>query len=83
MTYDQYEKGETLTIHNATKEQLKWMVKDKESAINRLYEELENEKASHKKTLDWLGELVLCITETYGAESLKNALLKAKENANV
>ena len=36
MTNKQYENGEHLNIHNATKEQLKFMVKDRDETIKRL-----------------------------------------------
>ncbi len=36
MTNKQYENGEYLNIHNATKEQLKFMVKDRDETIKRL-----------------------------------------------
>ena len=36
MTHKQWEKGEHLNIHNATKEQLKLMVKDRDETIKSL-----------------------------------------------
>lgn len=44
MTHDEWEAGKRLTIHNATKEQLKFMVKDRDATIRRLIEELEQKK---------------------------------------
>ena len=41
MTAKELEQGNQLTIHNATKEQLKWLYKDKESQAHSLYEELQ------------------------------------------
>lgn len=36
MTHNKWEKGEHLNIHNATKEQLKLMVKDRDETIKKL-----------------------------------------------
>ena len=36
MTHNQWEQGKRLTIHNATKEQLKFMVRARESMIQDL-----------------------------------------------
>ena len=36
MTNKQYENGEYLNIHNATKEQLKFMVKDRDETIKKI-----------------------------------------------
>lgn len=58
MTHDAYERGERLTIHNATKDQLKWMVKDREATIQRQYEEIERLKDEKTKLLDSLVEYV-------------------------
>lgn len=39
MTHDAWEHGERLTIHNATKAQLKQMLEDEKSVTARLYSE--------------------------------------------
>ena len=46
MTNKQYENGEHLNIHNATKEQLKLMVKDRDETIKRLQKELNEKQAA-------------------------------------
>lgn len=56
MTHDQWERGERLTIHNATREQLKWMVKDREETIRRLYEENEKLKKEQETLLSFMCE---------------------------
>ena len=40
MTHNQWEQGKRLTIHNATKEQLKFMVRERESMIQDLTKQL-------------------------------------------
>lgn len=44
MTHNQWEQGERLTIHNATKEQLKFMVKERESIIQDLTKQLDEKR---------------------------------------
>ena len=44
MTHNQWEQGERLTIHNATKEQLKFMVRERESMIQDLTKQLDWEE---------------------------------------
>lgn len=58
MTHNAWEHGENLTIHNANKEQLKWMVEDRELRIKKLYEELEKYKKYNKTLVENLAELV-------------------------
>ena len=41
MLHEQWERQEKLTIHNATKDQLKFMVKNRDMLIKQLYQELE------------------------------------------
>lgn len=48
MTNKQYENGEHLNIHNATKEQLKLMVKDRDETIKRLQKRIEWKTGSVK-----------------------------------
>lgn len=54
MTHTEWENGKELTIHNATKEQLKFMVKDRDNRITELQKELENKQ----KALDEAMELL-------------------------
>ena len=54
MTHKEWESGKELTIHNATKEQLKFMVKDRDNRITELQKELENKQ----KALDEAMELL-------------------------
>lgn len=54
MTHKEWESGKELTIHNATKEQLKFMVKDRDNRIAELQKELENKQ----KALDEAMELL-------------------------
>lgn len=54
MTHKEWESGKELTIHNATKEQLKFMVKDRDNRIAELQKELENKQ----KALDEVMELL-------------------------
>ena len=44
MTHKEWESGKELTIHNATKDQLKFMVKDRDNRIAELQKELENKQ---------------------------------------
>lgn len=46
MTHNQWEKGEHLNIHNATKEQLKLMVKDRDKEIKRLQKQLDEKQVA-------------------------------------
>lgn len=52
MTHDQYERGERLTIHNATKKQLQWMVKDRDAHIAHQYEEIQKLQEEKRKLLE-------------------------------
>ena len=54
MTHKEWESGKDLTIHNATKDQLKFMVKDRDNRIAELQKELENKQ----KALDEAMELL-------------------------
>ena len=54
MTHVEWESGKELTIHNATKEQLKFMVKDRDNRIAELQKKLENKQ----KALDEAMELL-------------------------
>ena len=55
MTHKEWENGKNLTIHNATKEQLKFMVRVRDSRIKELQKELDNKQ----KALDEAIELLL------------------------
>lgn len=46
MTHNQWEQGKKLTIHNATKEQLKFMVRERESMIQDLTKQLDEKQKS-------------------------------------
>ena len=54
MTHAEWESGTELAIHNATKEQLKFMVKDRDNRITELQKELKNKQ----KALDEAMELL-------------------------
>ena len=54
MTNKQYENGEHLNIHNATKEQLKLMVKDRDETIKRLQKELNEKQAALNEAIEML-----------------------------
>lgn len=54
MTNKQYENGEHLNIPNATKEQLKLMVKDRDETIKRLQKELNEKQAALNEAIEML-----------------------------
>lgn len=54
MTNKQYENGEHLNIYNATKEQLKLMVKDRDETIKRLQKELNEKQAALNEAIEML-----------------------------
>lgn len=54
MTNKQYENGGYLNIHNATKEQLKFMVKDRDETIKRLQKELNEKQAALNEAIEML-----------------------------
>ena len=54
MTHREWENGKELTIHNATKEQLKFMVKDRDNRITELQKELENKQKSLDEAMELL-----------------------------
>lgn len=59
MTHKEWENGTKLTVNNATKEQLIWMVKDRDEQIKHLYEELQKERDLSKSLALTLGEVEL------------------------
>ena len=54
MTHKEWESGKDLTIHNATKDQLKFMVKDRDNRIAELQKELENKQKALDETMELL-----------------------------
>lgn len=54
MTHKEWESGKELTIHNATKDQLKFMVKDRDNRIAELQKELENKQKALDETMELL-----------------------------
>ena len=54
MTHREWENGKELTIHNATKEQLKFMVKDRDNRITELQKELENKQKAFDEAIELL-----------------------------
>ena len=70
MTHNEWENGKRLTVNNATKEQLKWMVEDRDAKIKRLYEELQNEKDLNQSLAKVLGEILESKGETHNENSI-------------
>ena len=58
MTHNQWEQGERLTIHNATKEQLKFMVRERESIIQNLTKQLDEKQKALEEAIKMLKDLV-------------------------
>ena len=54
MTHNQYENGERLNIYNATKEQLKFMVKDRDEMIKKLRMQLDEKQAALDEAIEML-----------------------------
>ena len=54
MTHKEWESGKELTIHNATKEKLKFMVKDRDNRIAELQKELENKQKALDEAIELL-----------------------------
>lgn len=54
MTNKQYENGEHLNIYNATKEQLKFMVKDRDETIKRLRIQLDEKQVALDEAIEML-----------------------------
>ena len=54
MTHKEWESGKELTIHNATKNQLKFMVKDRDNRIAELQKELENKQKALDEAIELL-----------------------------
>ena len=58
MTYNQWEQGERLTIHNATKEQMKFKVRERESMIRDLTKQLDEKQKALEDAIKMLKDLV-------------------------
>ena len=58
MTHNQWEQGKRLTIHNATKEQLKFMVRERESMIQDLTRQLDEKQKALEDAIKVLKNLV-------------------------
>ena len=58
MTHNQWEQGKRLTIHNATKEQLKFMVRERESMIQDLTKQLDEKQKALEDAIKMLKNLV-------------------------
>ena len=54
MPHNKWEKGEHLNIHNATKEQLKLMVKDRDETIKRLRMQLDEKQEALDEAIEML-----------------------------
>ena len=54
MTNKEWESGKWLTIHNVTKEQLKFMVKDRDNRIAELQKELKNKQKALDESMELL-----------------------------
>ena len=54
MTHAEWESGKELTIHNATKEQLKFMVRDRDNRIAKLQKELEEKQKAFDEAVELL-----------------------------
>ena len=58
MTHNQWEQGKRLTIHNATKEQLKFMVREREITIRDLQKQLDEKQKTLEEAIKMLKDLV-------------------------
>ena len=54
MTHKEWESGKKLTIYNVTKDQLKFMVKDRDNRIAELQKELENKQKALDEAIELL-----------------------------
>lgn len=57
MTHNQWEQGKRLTIHNATKEQLKFMVRERETTIRDLQKQLDKKQKALEEAIKMLKDL--------------------------
>lgn len=58
MTHNQWEQGKRLTIHNVTKEQLKFMVREREPMIQDLTKQLDEKQKALEDAIKMLKDLV-------------------------
>lgn len=58
MTYDEWVKGKELTIHNATKSQLKFMVEDRDKTICKLMQEIQMKDKALSEACDLIMKLL-------------------------
>lgn len=58
MTHNQWEQEKRLTIHNATKEQLKFMVNERETMIQDLQKQLDEKQKALEEAIKMLEDLV-------------------------
>lgn len=58
MTHNQWEQGGRLTIHNATKKQLKFMVREREAMIQDLQKRLDEKQKALEDAIKMLKDLL-------------------------
>lgn len=58
MTHNQWEQGKRLTIYNATKEQLKFMVRERESMIQDLTKQLDEKQKALEDAIKMLKDMI-------------------------
>lgn len=58
MTHNQWEQGKMLIVHNATKEQLKFMVIERETMIQDLQKQLDEKQKALEEAIKMLKDLV-------------------------
>lgn len=75
MTHNQWEHGERLTMHNATKEQLKFMVKDRDRQIKDLQEKLQSSEQVITQFSDLFTEI---LSHKSGQDLIMDAASKRK-----
>ncbi len=68
------ERSEQLTVNNATKEQLKWMLRDRERETARQYREIEELKKQNERLLDLFCNAAVFINDTHGGDVCKKVL---------
>ena len=59
MTHKEWESEKGLTIHNATKEQLKFMVCDRDNRIAELQKELEEKQNAFDEAMELLKTMLI------------------------
>lgn len=58
MTHDQWEQGKRLTIHNATKDQLKFMIRKREAMVQDLQKQLEEKDRALEEAMQMLKDML-------------------------